>query len=271
MVQCSFLEANQTYVPYVLKTYYPHIIDIKSIIMPSLVTTSFWYEHKEYIKQKEYEFQNLLKVLELKKIALILTLGYFFVIVIFWYLFKKDNLGYQLLSKRSIETTQVSYRYLKEFDDSTALDINNNIPIETGVDSLSLPFLLLIGFIFPIVILSNWGTIKIFYSQYASITSLLEYCLIIVFIVVDLILFYIFFESILPPLFLLIGLYGASQKFRAGYYLFLYTLKVSLGNSYLCLRAKFRGSPKALVTKIMKETSWLAWLMPQGMVISLEM
>jgi len=41
-------------------------------------------------------------------------------------------------------------------------------------------------------------------------------------------MFYIFFESILPPLFVMIGLYGASQKFRAGYYLFLYTLLGSL-------------------------------------------
>jgi NADH-ubiquinone oxidoreductase chain 4 len=49
-----------------------------------------------------------------------------------------------------------------------------------------------------------------------------------VFLVIDLIMFYIFFESILPPLFVLIGLYGASQKFRAGYYLFLYTLFGSL-------------------------------------------
>jgi NADH-ubiquinone oxidoreductase chain 4 len=41
-------------------------------------------------------------------------------------------------------------------------------------------------------------------------------------------MFYVFFESILPPLFVLIGLYGATQKFRAGYYLFLYTLVGSL-------------------------------------------
>jgi len=86
------------------------------------------------------------------------------------------------------------------------------------------------------------------------IIILLEIFLIIVFLVIDLIMFYVFFESILPPLFVLIGLYGASQKFRAGYYLFLYTLKVGLGNSYLCTRAKFRESPKALVTKIIKET-----------------
>jgi NADH-ubiquinone oxidoreductase chain 4 len=41
-------------------------------------------------------------------------------------------------------------------------------------------------------------------------------------------MFYVFFESILPPLFVLIGLYGAAQKFRAGYYFFLYTLIGSL-------------------------------------------
>jgi len=41
-------------------------------------------------------------------------------------------------------------------------------------------------------------------------------------------MFYVFFESILPLLFVLIGLYGAAQKFRAGYYLFLYTLVGSL-------------------------------------------
>jgi NADH-ubiquinone oxidoreductase chain 4 len=57
---------------------------------------------------------------------------------------------------------------------------------------------------------------------------LLELFLLIVFLVIDLVMFYVFFESILPPLFLLIGLYGASQKFRAGYYLFLYTLFGSL-------------------------------------------
>jgi len=41
-------------------------------------------------------------------------------------------------------------------------------------------------------------------------------------------MFYVFFESTLPLLFVLVGLYGASQKFRAGYYLFLFTLLGSL-------------------------------------------
>jgi NADH-ubiquinone oxidoreductase chain 4 len=56
--------------------------------------------------------------------------------------------------------------------------------------------------------------------------------LLAVFLVLDILLFYIFFESILPPLFLLIGLFGSKGKVRAGFYLFLYTL---LGSLFLLL------------------------------------
>src|SRR5271157_4510444 len=61
---------------------------------------------------------------------------------------------------------------------------------------------------------------------------LLETLLLAVFLVLDLLLFYIFFESILPPLFLLIGIFGSSNKVRASFYLFLYTL---LGSLFLLL------------------------------------
>jgi NADH-ubiquinone oxidoreductase chain 4 len=57
---------------------------------------------------------------------------------------------------------------------------------------------------------------------------LLESLLLGVFLASDILLFYIFFESILPPLFLLIGLYGSYNKVRASYYIFLYTLWGSL-------------------------------------------
>lgn len=80
---------------------------------------------------------------------------------------------------------------------------------------------------------------------------LLETLLIAVFLVLDILLFYIFFESILPPLFLLIGLFGSSNKVRASFYLFLYTL---FKNPYQCKIAKLRRNPKALATKVIKET-----------------
>jgi len=61
---------------------------------------------------------------------------------------------------------------------------------------------------------------------------LLETLLLGVFLVLDLFLFYVFFESILPPLFILIGIFGSSNKVRASFYLFLYTL---LGSLFLLL------------------------------------
>lgn len=64
--------------------------------------------------------------------------------------------------------------------------------------------------------------------SFVIIILLLEMLLLAVFLVLDILLFYIFFESILPPLFLLIGLFGSSNKVRASFYLFLYTLLGSL-------------------------------------------
>ena len=58
---------------------------------------------------------------------------------------------------------------------------------------------------------------------------LLEALLLATFLVLDILYFYIFFESTLIPLFLLIGMFGSANKIRASYYLFLYTLAGSLG------------------------------------------
>src|SRR5689334_23038935 len=57
---------------------------------------------------------------------------------------------------------------------------------------------------------------------------LLETLLLAVFLALDILLFYIFFESILPPLFMLIGMFGSDSRVRASFYLFLYTLFGSL-------------------------------------------
>ncbi|RYE16066.1 MAG: hypothetical protein EOP34_00110 [Rickettsiales bacterium] len=69
-------------------------------------------------------------------------------------------------------------------------------------------------------------------KSFVIIILLLETLLLAVFLVLDILLFYVFFESILPPLFILIGLFGSSNKVRASFYLFLYTL---LGSLFLLL------------------------------------
>jgi len=87
---------------------------------------------------------------------------------------------------------------------------------------------LLTTLIISIFLLSNWTSISENVRSYVIIILLLETLLLAVFLVLDLLLFYIFFESILSPLFILIGLFGSSNKVRASFYLFLYTLLESL-------------------------------------------
>ena len=101
-----------------------------------------------------------------------------------------------------------------------------------GVDGISIYFVLLTTIIMPIALLSNWNSIVENVRSYLIIMLLLETLLLGVFLVLDILLFYIFFESILPPLFLLIGLFGSSNKVRASFYIFLYTL---LGSLFLLL------------------------------------
>ena len=104
--------------------------------------------------------------------------------------------------------------------------------IYLGLDGLSIYFILLTTIIIPISILSNWTSIKDNSRSFITIILLLETLLLAVFSVLDILLFYIFFESILPPLFILIGLFGSHNKVRASFYLFLYTL---LGSLFLLL------------------------------------
>lgn len=101
-----------------------------------------------------------------------------------------------------------------------------------GVDGLSIYFVLLTTIIIPISLLSNWTSISDNIRCFVIIILLLETFLLGVFLVLDILLFYVFFESILPPLFILIGLFGSSNRVRAGFYLFLYTL---LGSLFLLL------------------------------------
>lgn len=101
-----------------------------------------------------------------------------------------------------------------------------------GIDGLSIYFVLLTTIIMPVSLLSNWTSISHNVKTYLITILLLETLLLLVFLVLDIFLFYIFFESILPPLFVLIGLFGSSNRVRASFYLFLYTL---LGSLFLLL------------------------------------
>lgn len=114
------------------------------------------------------------------------------------------------------------FQFVQEYHEISSFDFY------LGLDGLSIYFVLLTTIITPIALLSNWNSISENIRSYVIIILLLETLLLAVFLVLDILLFYIFFESILPPLFILIGLFGSSNKVRASFYLFLYTLFGSL-------------------------------------------
>ena len=100
-----------------------------------------------------------------------------------------------------------------------------NINFILGIDGIGLLFVVLTTLIFPICILSSWKNINKNFKEYMVLLLILESLLIIVFTILDLLLFYIFFESILIPMFLMIGIWGSRRrKVRAAYLLFFYTL-----------------------------------------------
>jgi len=207
----SLLEEKKVSIPIVKAKYYNDVINnYTSKLIPSKGWESFWEVITNIKREKELKVMNEYVVQILKKIGLTMSLILFFLIILIWMKYRPTTINYQLMI------------------DPQSRHQTFNLNITLGLDGISLPFVLLVGFIMPIVYLSNWSTIDSLDAYYIIIIILLELFLITVFLVIDLIMFYIFFESILPPLFVLIGLYGASQKFRAGYYLFLYTLFGSL-------------------------------------------
>ncbi len=96
-----------------------------------------------------------------------------------------------------------------------------------GVDGISLPFVMLTTFIFPLCIAASW-TVELRVKEYMAMFLLLETMIIGVFVSLDMILFYLFFEGGLIPMFLIIGVWGGKERIYAAFKFFLYTLIGSL-------------------------------------------
>lgn len=136
------------------------------------------------------------------------------------------NLFLSLLIFITYDFSNNQFQFVREYHKLSFYDIY------LGIDGISIYFVLLTTIIIPISLLSSSRSITENIRSYLIIILLLETLLLGVFIVLDILLFYIFFESILPPLFILIGLFGSSDRVRASFYLFLYTL---LGSLFLLL------------------------------------
>jgi len=108
-----------------------------------------------------------------------------------------------------------------------------NILFFLGIDGISLLFVILSTFLVFICILSSWFNTKKYLKQYFICFLLMSSFLIVVFSSLDILVFYVFFESILIPMFLIIGIWGSrTRKLKAAYQFFLYTL---IGSFFMLL------------------------------------
>lgn len=144
--------------------------------------------------------------------ALAATIATFVLACVAWAKFDPANPGFQMVE--------------------THAWVSDAIQFKLGVDGFSFPFVVLTAFLMPFCILASWTSITKRVREYMVAFLILETLMIGVFVALDLVLFYLFFEGGLIPMFLIIGIWGGKRRVYASYKFFLYTL---LGSVLLLL------------------------------------
>jgi NADH-quinone oxidoreductase subunit M len=103
-----------------------------------------------------------------------------------------------------------------------------NVNYHLGVDGISLWFVLLTAFITVIVVLAGWEVITSRLAQYMAAFLILSGLMVGVFVALDGLLFYVFFEATLIPMYIIVGVWGGPNRVYAAFKFFLYTLLGSL-------------------------------------------
>ena len=135
----------------------------------------------------------------------LLTTVFTFVLSLFiWTGFDASNPGFQMTEKHEWLGTGISYHL--------------------GVDGISMLFVILTTFLMPFCVLASWNTIEKRLKEYMIAFLLLEVFMVGVFVSLDIVLFYVFFEAGLIPMFIIIGVWGGKDRVYASYKFFLYTL-----------------------------------------------
>ena len=151
------------------------------------------------IKDDENSINNI------KKVALLTSVGVFLLSLFIWLQFDNSNPGYQFQEK---------FRWFNDF----------NFYYHIGIDGISLFMVILSTFLTPLCILASWESIKKRVKEYMIAFLILETVMIGMFSSVDILLFYIFFEVVLIPMYLIIGIWGGDRRIYASFKFFLYTL-----------------------------------------------
>jgi NADH-quinone oxidoreductase subunit M len=137
--------------------------------------------------------------------ALLTSLVTFLISLVLWIRFDPTKAGFQFEEKMAwIPALGVGYHM--------------------GIDGISLFFVLLSTLLTPICILASWESVKLRVKEYMVAFLVLETFMVGMFCALDLALFYVFFEGVLIPMFLIIGVWGGKRRVYAAFKFFLYTL-----------------------------------------------
>ena len=143
-------------------------------------------------------------ILNIRRLALVTTVFTFLLSLFIWIEFDNTQSGFQMVEKRNW--------------------INDLITYQVGVDGISMLFVILTTFLMPFCVLASWISVKSRVKAYMIAFLVLETLMIGVFCALDLLMFYVFFEAGLIPMFIIIGVWGGKNKVYATFKFFLYTL-----------------------------------------------
>jgi NADH-quinone oxidoreductase subunit M len=140
----------------------------------------------------------------IRNVALLTTVFTFLLSLFIWAGFDNSNPGFQMVEKTEWLDSGISYHM--------------------GVDGISMLFVILTTFLMPLCILASWQAIEHRVKEYMIAFLILETLMIGVFCALDIVLFYVFFEAGLIPMFIIIGVWGGKRRVYASFKFFLYTL-----------------------------------------------
>ena len=167
---------------------------LSSLILLPLIGSFFIFFSKS--KNKTYESS--------KYIALFIALANFVLSIYLWFIFDSDTSEFQFVENRKWILGFVNYK--------------------VGVDGISILFIILTTFITSICVIAVNSSIKNRLKEFLVAILLMETLMIGVFCSLDLIIFYLFFEGGLIPMFLIIGIWGGERRVYSAFKFFLYTL-----------------------------------------------
>ena len=167
-----------------------------------------------------------------RMIALWTTLVTFALSLLIWTGFDKSNPGFQFVEECA---------WL------------GPITYKMGVDGISMLFVILTTFLMPLCILAAWQSVEDRVKEYMIAFLVLETLMIGVFCALDLILFYLFFEGGLIPMFIIIGVWGGKRRVYASFKFFLYTLLGSV-LMLLAIMAMYWNAGTTDIVKLMNHT-----------------